>query len=246
MSAPNISLLLAGPPGSGKSRLAGSAARDLGGAEVQNFDLTASKVYDQFKRGGTDIKIIDYIDAPDFPDSCQRLNDRIDELLKGDAECKPVTILDSMTTMIESLIQLHFYKNPKDKKARRGIFNDMPVVPTLDDWNVIISTLKPLIRKFVSLPGVKIVTAHDMAVTNSNGDVLELLPSVPGKNKYARAFASIFTAAGYCEKDTVNKRWTVRFGQLSLCKWTFFRDSNAEDIPNDWEHVREILKGGGE
>jgi hypothetical protein len=148
-----------------------------------------------------------------------------------------------MTTMIESLIQLHFHRNPKDRKKRRGILNDTPAVPTLDDWNVIINTIKPLMRKFITLPGLKIVTAHDMARTNANGDILELWPYIPGKDKYARSFASIFTAAGYCERDTVNGKWNIRFGKKALCKWTFFRGEDIIECPNDWTYIQEALEG---
>jgi cephalosporin hydroxylase len=250
----NVSLLLAGPPGSGKSHTAATAAKALGKMWVANFDLGASRVYEPFIRDGIDIQVHDYIDEPGNPDACQRFHDAIDKmLLDYTLTCKvqvlpeekpPVVhVLDSMTTMIESLIQLHFYKNPKAGGKRRGILNDTPVVPTLDDWNVIISTVKPLIRKFVSLPGLKIITAHDVAITNEKGNLLELLPSVPGKNKYARSFASIFTAAGYCERDTVNNKWMIRFGKKSLCKWTFFRGEDIVECPNDWTYIQEVLKG---
>lgn len=245
-----ISLLLVGKPGSGKSYLASTAPKPM---IVFNWDLDAVATYE----GIEDAEIVSYgsdvQDLSKFSKRLDLLHKEFKNCVSNDSDLPATIVCDSMTGLTELLIQaqLTLNKGYESGKSitRRSLFGE-GVVPTLDDWNVIISYLKPLIQKFLAIPCHKIVTAHDMSITNNKGDILEVIPSVPGKNKFARSIASMFTGAGYCERNNVNRRWEVRFGGLRMVDWTLFRNVNVNDkqfdtVENTWRGMEKMFKEAG-
>jgi hypothetical protein len=225
----------------------------LGGGVVCNFDHDASYTYRRFMKRGVSIEIKDFIDSnPDKPTAAEDFWEYVRGVLRKPETAAPVTCLDSITNLVESLVLAHFGNQPnlvvaheatskKDKK-RKGVFE--PACPSLEDWGVVVASLSPLLRQFINMPGIKFITAHDKAIEQKEGGIIGYLPKVPWRNTYARSFASMFTAAGYMEFNTVMNRYKIRFGKLNLVNWTFFRGSDGQvpTIDNTWEEINKILE----
>lgn len=198
----DISWLIYGAPGEGKTNTLGTLAK-LGKVEILSFDPNRLNTI----VGVPDI-YADYFQTRDMEKEASplftKVHDTLDKLLSLNPYPYIATCLDSYTFLAD-IIQGHIltltgrweiFKNPKfvgmkgvEPGFRRG------------DYGPHADLSENIIRKFLSLPGYKIMTSHGRVVTDDERNILLFLPASFGQG-FPQTLPGFFNEMYRCKVKT--------------------------------------------
>lgn len=150
----NRSVLVYGLSGSGKTVFAAGFPKPL----IFDFDGKISSAA-SFYAGRSELAQIEYENYADKKDFA-RFYTKLQELRKTDPAKFPyrTVVLDSITTFADSLMSEVIRQNPADASKRSKV--NETLVPHLKDYQIAISHVKDIVRQVLTLPCLKVFTAH--------------------------------------------------------------------------------------
>ena len=185
-----VNLCVYGPPGSGKTVLAGSAPRVLFLAAEDDGTLSA-------KRQGSTAQKWPIRKLSDLEEAIDRIDENIDEV----REAFDWLAIDSATYM-QSLLMRQILEDAVEENPERDIDT-----PALQDWNKYYNKFQRLVDEINALPINTIWTATVKAETDEEGEDF-VLPNIQGRGyQESLTFASKMTSYGYLKnEDKIVKR----------------------------------------
>lgn len=254
LSQDNVSILLIGDPGSGKSHFIGTMPKPL---LVFNFDGKAgASTYRAAKDSeGIQLKMFDVSDKEAVLDFEECINVLLSEDKPTCKSCiRDCTVDKDIAWNSAALDCLSTYGAAEMKRTvfslsaqGKGGARLGGIVPTQTDYGLQMVRVRYMLEKLLLLPCAVVVAAHEMLVEDKNGGVIGVVARTTGKKTDAKNLPAMFGQAFHTEqqydegkKETV---WRVRSRGSEFFTWCFSKGTKGlpDTFPPNWEELEKCL-----
>lgn len=222
-----INLLVYGDPGVGKTRLMSTAQDHEGTAPILFLDIDGG-VTTLRKRPDIDVRSIR---------SIQDITDIYNEVVKDTSGYYRSIVIDSLTELQKLDMTTVMRSAPA---VQRG--DQDPDVPSQREWGKSSERIRRIVRAYRDLPMNTLFTAHAYQVTDKDGNLVGIYPSLPGKLRIE--ISGFLDIVGYMFVDLKGTE-TIRKLQFAKTKRVIAKDRTdslgdlveAPGIPLLWEKI---------